>query len=122
MTDAERRERARLRSERWRRAHGIMPRGPAQKPWLAEGISRSTWYTRGYRVRDFVKRFDEVRETEVTSSRLTSLSSIGLKKSVDAFSRAEAFVAALQADLIEAARCNAIAAALIAELQDGRAP
>ena len=26
MTDAERREKARLRSERWRRAHGIMPR------------------------------------------------------------------------------------------------
>jgi hypothetical protein len=25
MTDAERREKARLRSERWRRAHGIMP-------------------------------------------------------------------------------------------------
>jgi hypothetical protein len=40
---AERRERARLRSERWRRAHGIGPRKPAQKPWLAEGISRSTW-------------------------------------------------------------------------------
>jgi hypothetical protein len=40
MTAAERRERARLRSERWRRAHGIGPRRPAQKPWLAEGISR----------------------------------------------------------------------------------
>jgi hypothetical protein len=47
---AERRERARLRSERWRRAHGIMPRRPAQKPWLAEGCSRSTWYRRGNRV------------------------------------------------------------------------
>jgi hypothetical protein len=33
----EQRERACLRSERWRRAHGIMPRRPAQKPWLAEG-------------------------------------------------------------------------------------
>ena len=42
MTTAEeRREKARLRSERWRRAHGIMPRRPAQQPWLAEGISRS---------------------------------------------------------------------------------
>jgi hypothetical protein len=41
MTAAERREKARLRSERWRRAHGIMPRKPAQRPWLAEGISRS---------------------------------------------------------------------------------
>ena len=38
----EKREKARLRSERWRRAHGIGPRKPAQKPWLAEGISRST--------------------------------------------------------------------------------
>jgi len=35
-------ERDRLRSECWRRAHGIMPRKPAQRPWLAEGISRST--------------------------------------------------------------------------------
>jgi hypothetical protein len=41
MTAAERREKARLRSERWRRAHGIMPRRPAQRPWLVEGISRS---------------------------------------------------------------------------------
>src|SRR5262249_9024689 len=39
----ERRERARLRAERWRRAHGIGPRKPAQRPWLALGISRSTW-------------------------------------------------------------------------------
>jgi hypothetical protein len=43
MTTEDRHEKARLRSERWRRAHGIMPRRPAQKPWLAEGISRSTW-------------------------------------------------------------------------------
>jgi len=46
MTDPERREKARLRSERWRRAHGIGPRRPAKQPWLAEGISRSTWYRR----------------------------------------------------------------------------
>ena len=46
MTDAERREKARLRSERWRRAHGIGPRRPAQKPWLALDISRSTYYRR----------------------------------------------------------------------------
>jgi hypothetical protein len=31
-------------------AHGIMPRRPAQKLWLAEGISRSTWYRRGNRI------------------------------------------------------------------------
>jgi hypothetical protein len=38
--DAERREKARLRSERARRARGIMPREKAKTPWLAEGISR----------------------------------------------------------------------------------
>jgi hypothetical protein len=46
MTAEERREKARLRAERRRRAHGIMPRRPAQRPWLTEGISRSTWYRR----------------------------------------------------------------------------
>jgi hypothetical protein len=46
MTNALRREKARLRSERWRRARGIGPRKPAQRPWLALGISRSTWYRR----------------------------------------------------------------------------
>jgi hypothetical protein len=45
MTPAQR-ERNRLRSERWRRAHGIGPRKPAQKPWLAMGISRSAYYRR----------------------------------------------------------------------------
>ena len=45
MTPAQH-EKARLRSERWRRAHGIKPRRPPQRPWLAEGISRSTWYRR----------------------------------------------------------------------------
>jgi len=52
MTAEERREKARLRSERWRRAHGIMPRRPAQRPWLAEGISRSTWYRRRKQTRE----------------------------------------------------------------------
>src|ERR1700730_5129191 len=51
MTDAERREKNRLRSERWRRAHGIGPRRPAKQPWLAEGVSRSTWYRRKQRAR-----------------------------------------------------------------------
>ncbi len=40
LTPKERRERNRLRSERWRRRHGIGPRKPAQRPWLAMGISR----------------------------------------------------------------------------------
>jgi hypothetical protein len=43
ISTAERRDRERLRSERRRRAAGIMPRKPAEKPWLAAGISRSTW-------------------------------------------------------------------------------
>jgi len=47
LTPAERREHARLRSERWRRAHGIGPRKPAERPWLALGISRSTYTTAG---------------------------------------------------------------------------
>ena len=46
LTSDERRERNRLRSERYRRAKGILPRQPAQKPWLALGISRSTYYRR----------------------------------------------------------------------------
>ena len=43
LTPEERRERNRLRSERWRRAHGIGPRKVASKPWLAMGVSRSTY-------------------------------------------------------------------------------
>ena len=41
LTPEQRRERARLRSERWRRAHGIGPRKPAARPWLALALSRS---------------------------------------------------------------------------------
>jgi hypothetical protein len=41
QTPEGRRERARLRSKRWRRAHGIGPRKPPERPWLAEGVSRS---------------------------------------------------------------------------------
>ena len=54
MTSDERREAARLRSERWRRARGIGPRKPAQRPWLAVGISRSTWYRRRAKARSEV--------------------------------------------------------------------
>jgi len=52
LTAEERRERNRLRSERWRRARGIPPRRPAQRPWLAEGVSRSTWYRRRAKARE----------------------------------------------------------------------
>jgi hypothetical protein len=50
MKTPEQRERALLRSERWRRAHGTGPRRPAQRPWLEAGCSRSTWYRRGNRI------------------------------------------------------------------------
>jgi hypothetical protein len=49
---AERGEKARLRSLRWRRAHGIGPRKPAARPWLALGISRSTYYRRRAKARE----------------------------------------------------------------------
>ena len=99
MTAADRRERARLRSERWRRAHGIGPRRPAQKPWLAEGVSRSTWY----------RRRKKARETRGFSAALNGKVSLPL-------SRASAFVAQLQAELAEAARLQAVTAAIIGEL------
>jgi hypothetical protein len=98
QTPEERRERNRLRSERWRRAHGIMPRKPAERPWLAEGISRSTYYRRK------AKALQEAARSAESVRRLTLLS------------RAEAFTRQLQLDLAEAARCQAIAAAVIGEL------
>jgi hypothetical protein len=105
MSDAERRERARLRSERWRRAHEIMPRRPAQMPWLAEGCSRSTWYRRGNRISEKFSDLKFVRDLKSNNFvRLT---------------RAEAFVRELQAELAEVARCQAVTAAIIAELRAG---
>lgn len=94
MTDAERREKNRVRSERWRRAHGIGPRRPAQRPWLAEGISRSTWYRRKQLAR---------QAAAVACSRA-------------AFDRAEAFAAALTRDLARCAALERESMAIIAEL------
>jgi hypothetical protein len=73
------------------------PRKPAQRPWLAEGISRSTWY----------RRRKQAREREalvVESARRHAL-----------LSRAEAFTRQLQAELAEAARCHWLMAAIIVE-------
>ena len=98
MTDAERREKNRLRSERWRRAHGIGPRRPAQRPWLAQGISRSTWYRRRAKARQ-----DAALAIETSRRR-------------DILDRAERFVAQLQAELADAARCHAMTAVIIGEL------
>jgi hypothetical protein len=98
---AERREANRLRSERWRRAHGVMPRKSAQRPWLAQGCSRSTWYRRGNRI-SVRNRTGSIRNrTEGTILDLT---------------RAEAFVRELQAELAEVARCQAVTAGIIGEL------
>jgi len=92
MTPPERREAARLRSERWRRAHGIMPRRPAQRPWLAEGISRSTWH----------RRRKQVREWEALAARTS--------RSQAMFERAEALAAALTRDLEWCAMLHAVMA------------
>jgi hypothetical protein len=94
MTTAERREANRLRSERWRRAHGIGPRKPAQKPWLALGISRSTYYRRRKQARERV-------------------AAVALNSTI---ARASSFVRELQAELAEVDRCQAITAAIIGEL------
>jgi hypothetical protein len=94
MTDAERREKARLRSERWRRAHGIGPRRPAKQPWLAAGVSRSTWYRRRKRARD----------------------AASVAFACASLQRAEAFAAALTRDLARCAALERESMAIIAEL------
>jgi hypothetical protein len=99
MTAAERRECNRLRSERWRRAHGIEPRKPAQRPWLAEGISRSTWYRRRAKAR------------EATTRQWAALASVEYT-----FTRADAFAAQLSRDLERCMAAHAAAAAIIGEL------
>jgi hypothetical protein len=76
LTPSERRERTRLRSERYRRAHGIMPRKPAQKPWLAEGISRSTWYRRRAKARE------QAALAAATAARLATLDRLDHQLSV----------------------------------------
>jgi len=94
MTDSERREKARLRSERWRRAHGIGPRRPAQRPWLAAGVSRSTWY----------RRKQQARQAAAVAYACATLE------------RAEAFAAALTRDLDRCAALERETVAILAEL------
>ncbi len=98
MTAAERLERNRLRSERWRRAHGIGPRRPAQRPWLAEGISRSTWYRRRAKVREATARQCALAVAEHT------------------IVCAETFAVQLARDLERCAAVHAAMAAIIGEL------
>jgi len=98
MTPAERREKARLRSERWRRAHGIMPRRKAARPWLALGISRSTYYRRRAKAR------------EQAAAALAA----PVRKAV--FDRLDWQLARLRRELETAARFTDEGAAIIAEL------
>jgi len=102
MTPAERRERNRLRSERWRRARGIGPRKPAQRPWLAEGISRSTWY----------RRRKQVREREALTVALTVVAAA--REAV--FDRLDWQLARLRRELETAARFADEGAVIITEL------
>jgi hypothetical protein len=98
MSAAKHREKSRLRAERWRRARGIMPRRPAQRPWLAEGISRSTWY----------RRRKQAREREALVARVARNQAM--------FDRAEAFAAALARDLERCAMVHAVMARELSEL------
>ncbi len=98
QTEEQRRERARLRSERWRRAHGIGPRKPAQKPWLAEGISRSAWY----------KRRKQARQQAAAALAATANQA--------ALERLEWQITRLRTDLETAARFAGEGAAILAEL------
>ena len=99
MTTAEeRREKARLRSERWRRAHGIMPRRKAARPWLSLGISRSTYY----------RRRAKAREQAAAAQAVTVREAV--------FHRLDWQLAQLRGDLETAARFVDEGAAIIAEL------
>ncbi len=83
-----------MRSERWRRAHGIGPRRPAQRPWLAAGVSRSTWYRCKQRARQ----------------------AAAVAYACATFERAEAFAAALTRDLDRCAALERESMAILAEL------
>ena len=92
------RERNRLCSERWRRARGIGWRRPAQRPWLAEGISRSTWYRRRAKAREATARQCALASVERT------------------FTRAQAFALQLVCDLERCAAAHGAMAAISGEL------
>ena len=99
VTAEERRERARLASLRWRRKCGIMPRKPAQRPWLTEGISRSTWYRRGNRIS---AKFADLKSPTVGDLSLIEPVALSDRFKFGNFpnlARAEAFVVDLQAEL-----------------------
>jgi hypothetical protein len=76
---------------RFDRAHGTGPRRSAKQPWLAAGVSRSTWYMRRKRARD----------------------AAFVRASLD---RAESFAAALTRDLARCAALERESMAIIEEL------
>jgi hypothetical protein len=88
---AARREKARLRSERWRRAHGIGRASPLSGRGLRKGSAGQLWYRRRKQARD-----------------------AAIRKAI--FDRAEALAAALQRDLAACAVHNAECGAILAEL------
>src|SRR2546430_12862575 len=90
MSDAEGREKARLRPGAWHHAVHV------RKQTVA-GLGRSTWYRRGNRIG--------------VAPKTTS-------KDVVNLSRASAFVAQLQRELAEVDRCQAITAAIIGEMEE----
>jgi short chain dehydrogenase len=95
---ADRREKARLRSERARRARGVPPRPKAQQPWLAAGMSRSTWY----------------RRQKKTSQQAAAALAASMRQA--ALDRLEWQITQLLADLQKAAAFVDIGAAVLDEL------
>jgi hypothetical protein len=90
-----------------------MPRKPAQKPWLAEGVSRSTWYRRRAKARD-AHSLASIKRACVASLLTGSCAhDANTSPGDDLLRRAERFVAQLQTELAEAARCHAIEAGII---------
>ena len=93
LTPEERRARARLRSERWRRAHGIGSRRPAQRPWLALGLSRSTYYRRRAKAREQAALAQAMAAREAVLDRL-AWQIAELRASLDKMTVANAAMAA----------------------------
>jgi len=88
----------RLRSERARRTRGVKPRQKAKQPWLAAGISRSTWYRRRKKARE---------------QAAASLAAITRKAALD---RLDWQMTQLRGELETAARYMDEGAAILAEL------
>jgi hypothetical protein len=92
-----------------------MPRKPAQRPWLAMGVSRSTWYRRGNRISG---KFPNLKSNKLLNLPVAQACKLHDSKSntvLDLF-RAEAFVHQLQSELAEVERHHQVMTAIIGEL------